>query len=115
MKAEKALSILPDGEQSIMLLFKPSLASLQDGKCLSFLWSPNTSLSLTQTMYLKSTKDSKHIDYKIQPNIHVQLFDNIRKGNNNNDEQVLEAKFSEFNINKRKPRRKLLRSKSVHN
>lgn len=65
-----------------LLIIKPSIASLREGKCASMLWSPWCSLSVTQTMY---SQGGQRIDShnpgvtRIQPGIHIQLFDSTKK------------------------------------
>ncbi len=68
----------------VITIFRPSRGALQDGKCASVIWSPWTSLSLSQTMYSKvgklgSANRSGAQEVRIEPAIHMQVFDSAKK------------------------------------
>lgn len=59
-----------------VVIFRPSQASLSEGKCVSMLWSPYTSLSLTQTVHTLSKKEAvSNSKDRVLPCIHIQLLD----------------------------------------
>lgn len=62
----------------IILIIRPSPAALIEGKSTCVLWTPWSSLSVSQRMYSKSSQkiyELKEEDTKIQPCINVQLLE----------------------------------------
>lgn len=81
--------------QPIILVFRPSHASLIEGKSTCLMWTPWQSLSISQRIYAKSSQKTfevKEEDVKIQPCIHIQLLESsIKEGNfSTADAKVLE-------------------------
>lgn len=77
----------------VMLVFKPTASSLTNNKCTSVLWTPLSSVSITQRVYSSSNKSrstsvykqstsivSTNIETVLLPNMHIQIFDGINKG-----------------------------------
>ena len=94
----------------LLLIIRPSAGSLRDGKCASVLWSPWSSMSVTQTMYSQPINHGTNA--KIQPGIHIQLFDTTKKEiHHSYDPQ--EAKESDINLGKL-TRRPLRKSRDVY-
>ena len=65
----------------IVMLFHPVQGALQDGKCAALLWRPWTSLSVSQTIYSKTSKlgSVSRGEQRIEPAIHIQLFDSAKE------------------------------------
>lgn len=58
-----------------LLIFRPSTASLSEGKCVTMMWYPFTSVSVTQTVYPQTKKGYSNNTDRFMPCMHVQLMD----------------------------------------
>jgi hypothetical protein len=97
-------------DEKLIMLLHPSAGSLQDGKCASLLWSPRTSLSVSQTLLSKPNKLRNIVrseENRINPAIHIQIFDGIAKRTDANMSQSqISTDQSQKEILKRRPLRK---------
>lgn len=71
-----------DTMQPQLLIVRPCKMALQDGKCLSMIWTPWLSLSVSHIVHPQTSKlkaGSRHAvidgNTRVQPNIHIQLFE----------------------------------------
>lgn len=88
--ASLSTSLAPSSTElsQLIFVFRPSKACCsQETKCLSVLWSPGQSLTVSQLLYSKPVKSThrsfvppnRHKEERIKPSIHIQLFET--KGN----------------------------------
>lgn len=60
----------------ITLGFRPCRAAVQEGKCASLIWTPWSSISVSQQIVAqKNRRDRGTVPDRIQPVVHVQLFE----------------------------------------
>jgi hypothetical protein len=72
---------------NVVLIIRPSLSSIQNGKCTNLLWLPNRSITLTQTTFPSPKPDHKRnyqmyqINESELPNFHLQIIDSPKDSN----------------------------------
>jgi hypothetical protein len=101
---QTATGAAEESSSPVILLLRPSKSTCkEESKCLSLLWSPGSSLSLSNLLYSKvvsrpnsegerrggRARNSGGREERIRPAIHVQLFETVvskeSTGNNNNN------------------------------
>ena len=72
---------------NVVLIIRPSLSSIQNGKCTNLLWLPNRSITLTQTTFPPPKPEHKRnyqmyqINESELPNFHLQIIDSPKDSN----------------------------------
>jgi hypothetical protein len=81
---QTATGAADESSSPVILLLRPSKATCkEESKCLSLLWSPGSSLSLSNLLYSKvvsrpnSEGERRGKEERIRPAIHVQLFETV--------------------------------------
>jgi len=80
-------SVIVDGinSSSVVLVIRPSISSIQQGKCTNVLWVPSRSITAMQTIHPapkpqhKQNKDFFQIDESQLPNFHLQVIDSPKE------------------------------------
>jgi hypothetical protein len=99
--SESLYSTMPEHQYPLLFVLKPSKAALQDGKCVTMIWTPWLSLSVSQSLHPHSmqTMDSNLSNQRIQPVIHFQLLEpsnNVLQSLEQRFQLQQEKKYSEF-------------------
>lgn len=88
----------------VVMMFRPTYSTMMAGRCTSVLWSPWSSMSISQRLYAKQKKGAEEekshnmssmsnsglLQQSITPYIHIQIFDGVRSSYNQKHNQAEE-------------------------